>query len=547
MRFVATLVLMAVAPLALARPATSLEKQVDALFASYQKPGSPGCALGIIQDGKFVYRRGYGEGSLELGVPLTSQSVFYMGSVSKQFTAASVVLAAQQGFLSLDDDVRKYIPELPDYGTPITLREMLHHTSGLRDILALLAISGRDAADIHPKAEMLALVARQKSLNFKPGDEHLYSNTNYFLLAEVVQRATGMPLSQFAAKNIFQPLGMTHTLFHDDRRAIVPGRVAAYGRGPKDSFEIDWSPNFDKVGDGGLMSSVDDLLYWDQNFYKDQLGKGLVKELETRGVLNSGKEIDYALGLELTQYRGLSVVEHGGALFGYRTEILRFPVQRFTVICLCNVADANPGRLAYGVADLYLKKDFPQSDKHAPPDEAAPPVASAGDPATFAGSYETSDHRQVNFVVRDGVLAFRDPKGPALKGVGPGRFVAGELAIAFDTASSPVRVVLSHEGQELFAGERFARMEASQVPFPDYVGRYHSTELDADYLLSVEDGQLTLHVGWLPKFVLQPARADEFSNPTVGAFIFKRDAARHITGFELFDPRVRGIGFDRVN
>ena len=293
------------------------QQRVDQIFAAYDKPGSPGCALGVIRDGAFVYRKGYGQASLELGVPLSSESVFYMGSVSKQFTAASVVLAAEQGFLSLDDNIRKYIPELPDYGHPVTLREMLHHTSGFRDVLSLLYLSGRDAADLHPKNELIDLVARQKALNFNPGDEFQYSNANYFLLAEVVSRATKKPFSEFAAENIFQPLGMVHTRFYDDHTLVVPGRIPAYAPGKSGSFLVNWSTNYDKVGDGGLMSTIDDLLLWDRNFYENRLGKGtLLKEMQTRGVLNSGKQIGYALGLELDNYRGLPIVEHTGGLFG---------------------------------------------------------------------------------------------------------------------------------------------------------------------------------------------------------------------------------------
>ena len=216
--------------------ALGVEQRVDQIFAGYDKPDSPGCALGVIQNGNFVYRKAYGMGSLELGVPLSQQSVFYMGSVSKQFTAASIVLAAEQGFLSLDDDVRKYIPELPDYGHTITLRQMLHHTSGLPDVLTMLGISGRDIEDVHPTAELMDLIVRQKALNFNPGDEYLYSNTNYFLLAEVVKRATKKPLPEFAAEDIFKPLGMTHTRFYDDHTLVEPGRVAAYRPGKNGEF-----------------------------------------------------------------------------------------------------------------------------------------------------------------------------------------------------------------------------------------------------------------------------------------------------------------------
>src|ERR1700739_2661653 len=258
--------------LAPARAAEDSKEKVDKIFAEYDKADSPGCALGVIRDGKFVYRKGYGMGSLELGVPISSESVFYMGSISKQFTAASVVLAAEQGLLSLDDDIRKYVPEIPPYGKPITLREMLHHTSGFRDILSLLFLAGRNSEDIHPTNELLDLVSRQKALNFTPGDEFLYSNTNYFLMSVVIRRATGKPLSQFAEENIFKPLGMTHTRFYDDYSVVVPGRVAAYSPRSGGGFRVDWSTNFEKIGDGGLMSSVDDLLLWDRNFYDNKLG-----------------------------------------------------------------------------------------------------------------------------------------------------------------------------------------------------------------------------------------------------------------------------------
>src|SRR5580693_555248 len=379
--------------------AGELERNVDKIFAAFDKPDSPGCALGVVRDGQFVYKKGYGEGSLELSVPLTPESVFYMGSVSKQFTAASVVLAAEQGYLSLDDDVRKYVPELPSYGKTITLRQMLHHTSGFRDILGLLLLAGRNFEDIHTTSELLDLLSRQKALNYVPGDEFLYSNTNFFLMSVVIRRATGKPLSQFADENIFKPLGMTHTRFYDDHTVVVPGRVPAYEPLPAGGFRIDWSTNFDKIGDGGLMSSVDDLLEWDRNFYANKLGKGtLLKEIETRGVLNNGKQIEYALGLFISTYRGLPIEEHGGALFGYRTELLRFPQQKFSVITLCNVGTSNPGRLSNQVADIYLEG---QLAPNRPVD-----IAAQVDPKPFTGQYRNAEsHSVMDVSVVDGDLS----------------------------------------------------------------------------------------------------------------------------------------------
>jgi CubicO group peptidase (beta-lactamase class C family) len=330
-----------------------LTQNVDRIFSAYEKPGSPGCALGVIRDGNFIYRKAYGFANLELGVPLSTQSVFYMGSVSKQFTAASVVLAAEQGYLSLDDNVRKYIPELPDYGHAITLRQMIYQTSGFRDFYTLLGVSGQDAADFNSPEEILRIVVRQRGLNNVPGDEWIYSNTNYFLLGIVVKRATKKSLAEFAADNIFKPLNMSHTLFYDDHTLVVPGRVAAYDSGPHGSFRVDWSTTFQVIGAGGLMSTVDDLLLWDRNFYANRLGKGpLLRELQTPGVLNNGNRISYAMGLDFGNYRGLPIVEHGGALFGYRTELLRFPQQKFAVICLCNLASAVPEDLARKVSEF---------------------------------------------------------------------------------------------------------------------------------------------------------------------------------------------------
>ena len=229
------------------QPGPLRSKKVDQLFAAYDTPKTPGCVLGVIRDGQFLYKRAYGAANLELDVPLTTRSVFVMGSISKQFTAASVVLAAEQGYLSLDDDVRKYIPELPVYGQTITLRQMLHHTSGLRDLENLFDFSGRNQQDIHPLAELIDLITRQKELNFHSGEEYLYSNTNYVLLAEVVHRATGKPLSRFAEENIFKPLGMKQTRFYDDHSIVVPGRVAAYDPADGGAFSVNWSTNYERV------------------------------------------------------------------------------------------------------------------------------------------------------------------------------------------------------------------------------------------------------------------------------------------------------------
>ncbi|MGB7281157.1 MAG: serine hydrolase domain-containing protein [Candidatus Acidiferrum sp.] len=514
------------------------ERKVDQVFAAYDKPDSPGCALGVVRDGNFIYKRGYGEGSLELGVPLTPESVFYMGSVSKQFTAASVVLAAEQGYLSLDDDIRKYVPELPSYGKTITLREMLHHTSGLRDIFGLLFLAGRNAEDIHPTNELLDLIAHQKALNYQPGDEFLYSNTNFFLMSVVIQRVTGKPLSQFAEENIFKPLGMTHTRFYDDRTVVVPGRVAAYEPRKGGGFSVDWSTNFEKVGDGGLMSSVEDLLLWDRNFYNNKLGKGtLLKEMQTQGVLNNGKKIAYALGLFISTYRGLPIVEHGGALFGYRTELLRFPQQKFSVISLCNVGTSGPRHLANEVADIYLANQLAPK----------PAVAEAIhiDPQPFVGQYlNLESHSVLEVSAKDDNLVVY---GLRFKPVGPAHFAADEgLDMSFASENGgPMRLTLASADSTPQVLEKFRPIKPSAEELAQYAGEYTSGELETTYRFAVKDGKLTLFNNWQEPAALDPSVRDEFQGPQGMAVVFRRDGAGHVTGFDVFAGRVRNIAFTK--
>jgi len=527
-------------PGARAFSADTNQQKVDQIFAAYDKADSPGCALGVIRDGNFIYRKGYGMGSLELRVPLSAESVFYMGSVSKQFTAASVVIAAEEGFLALDDNVRKYIPELPDYGHVITLRQMLHHTSGLPDFLTLLELSGRRGEDIHSRAEMLDLIARQKTLNNVPGDEWIYSNTNYFLLGEVVQRASKKSLSQFAAEKIFQPLGMAHTRFYDDHTLVVPDRVPAYATGDGGKFVVDWSTNFDTVGAGGLMSTVDDLLLWDRNFYENRLGKGFLKEMQTRGVLNNGKETDYALGLELSSYRGLPIVEHGGGLFGYRTEILRFPEQRFTVVCLCNLASASTGNLARKVAEVYLEKSLRAEGGAV----QSPGNKDLPDPNLFAGKYlDPNKHFVYSFTASGGNLM---AWGSNLPRVGPNQFRdLGTGTITFDNSDGSMKATLETDGGTFFAGRRIEAPHLSDAELAAYAGEYRSTELDATYNLSIDQGGLLLRTNWNPLLKLIPIARDEFESEESNV-VFHRDANDYVFRLSVFTIRARNLSFERV-
>jgi CubicO group peptidase (beta-lactamase class C family) len=373
-------------------PEEKTSAAVDAVFTQYAMAGSPGCALGVYRDGKIVYSKGYGLANLEENVPITPQSVFDLGSTSKQFTAASILLLEHQGKLRLDDDIRKYLPELPDYGQKITILNLLNHTSGLRDYLVLMELAGIHLDGVTTDEDALELIARQKALNFTPGSEFLYSNTGYFLLSVIVKRVSGKTLREFAAENIFAPLEMSHTQYRDNHTALVLDRAMAYDKKEKgDGYNLDVS-YFEQTGDGAVHTSVEDLQKWDENFYTGQVGgKELLAELQERGKLNNGIELEYAKGLFIADYRGLRTVSHGGAWGGYRAELVRFPGEHFSVACLCNLGNANPSKLAREVADVYLANLLKPHEVEKKPEEQRKELAAT--PLTaehlrdYAGDY----------------------------------------------------------------------------------------------------------------------------------------------------------------
>jgi CubicO group peptidase (beta-lactamase class C family) len=365
---------------------------VDEVFADFTKAGSPGCAVAVYRNGRVSYSRGYGLANIEEDVPITAESVFDIGSTSKQFTAASILLLEKQGKLSVNDDVRKYLPELPDYGSKITILHLLNHTSGLRDYLTLMDLAGINIDSVTTDEDALQIVTRQKAVNFAPGSDWLYSNTGFFLLSIIVKRVSGKTLREFAAENIFSPLGMTHTQYRDDHTTLIPERAMAYDpKERKDGYALNVS-YFEQTGDGAVHTSVEDLLKWDENFYSGQVGgKDFLAELQEPGKLNSGKVLDYAKGLRIAEYRGLHTVSHGGSWGGYRAELLRFPDQHFSVACLCNRGDANPSRRAVQVADIYLGSMMkPKEEKKAAERETAEKKEiplSAEQLRTYTGDY----------------------------------------------------------------------------------------------------------------------------------------------------------------
>lgn len=346
---------------------------IDSVFSDFDGRDRPGCAVGVMRGDELVYARGYGMADLEHGVPITPRSVFRTGSVSKQFTAAAMVLLEQDGVISLDDPVRRWIPELPDYGAGFTIRLLLHHTSGVRDYLTLMDLAGYREQDWYSDDDVVAMLARQPELNFEPGAEFLYSNSGYFLLSQVVKRSTGKSLAEYAAERIFRPLGMAHTHYHDDPTRIVPDRAMGYVPAGNESYRISMT-TLPMIGDGGVFTSIEDLAAWDRNLDDPVVGgPALVEAMLTRGVLNDGDTLAYALGLNVGARRGLRMVYHGGSFVGFRAATARFPDEGVSVYTLCNRADAGASGRTLRVADAVLR------DRMEPAQE--PGTAGPGRPA----------------------------------------------------------------------------------------------------------------------------------------------------------------------
>ena len=384
---------LAFALVALAAAAPSNAK-VDGVFARFDKPDSPGCAVAVVQNHTVAYSRGYGRASLELGVPIAPDTVFDIGSTSKQFTAFAVLLLERDGKLSLGDDIRKFVPEIPDYGHRITIRHLLSHTSGLRDYTDLMDLDGHETADHTTDLDALEILARQRGVNFAPGDEWRYSNTGFFLASIIVKRASGRPLGDFARERIFQPLGMTSTQYLDDTTRIVPRRAIGYSPRAGGGFRVNMS-DWDQIGDGAVQTTVEDLAKWDENFYAPKVGDAqMLRAMQTAGTLNDGKPHDYGLGLVVDTSAGLRRVQHGGSWAGYRAQLTRFPDRQTSVITLCNVSNAGPDALSAMVAAEWLGEPGlrpPQRPIRAPENPPTRPPPSDDVLRALAGRYSAPD------------------------------------------------------------------------------------------------------------------------------------------------------------
>ncbi|MFC4312715.1 serine hydrolase domain-containing protein [Steroidobacter flavus] len=450
---------------------------IDKVFSSQDSTRGPGCAVGVMRKGEIVFQRGYGMADLEQKVPVTPRTAFSIASISKQFTATAIALLEEQGKVSADDDVRKYVPELRDYGHVIRIRHLIHHTSGLRDYSNLWGLSGRNRSAPITRGEALDLLARQKQLNFVPGEQYSYNNSGYLLLEVIVERVSGLSLGEFAAQYIFRPLGMRHTLYYygdrtatpsnDDTVPIIENRAQPYLKTASGEYRL-VRTSYDSIGAGGVITTLEDLARWDANFYDNRLGKGgpaLIERLTRLRPLNGGQEGTYGYGLMIEQYRGVPTVFHSGGAGGYSAFLQRFPNQQLSVAVLCNEGRLTVGKLTRSTANVFLGEQLP-----VPAAEELP----------------------------DSTLA--------------------DMMKRVNAAGPPDSKTMS-----------------------EYVGEYFSNELDTTFRVAVKDGKLLVTAGYAPPREPKRFAPDQFFYDGVNRLTFKRDGRGRVTGLQFNAERIRSL------
>jgi CubicO group peptidase (beta-lactamase class C family) len=521
-----------------------LERGTDSIFAAFSRTNTPGCAIGVDQDGAPVLRRAWGMANLETPVPFTIHTISESGSTAKQFVAGAVLLLVLDGVLSLGDDITKWIPEVKGIGKRITVRHILSHTSGLPDRYLLHDIEGRAAGVTnHDNREVMHVVSRLRELNFDPGEDYEYSNTAYVVAATVVERASGRSLQQFTDERIFRPLGMMSTHWREDPATVVPGRAAAYAGNASTGFEND-HPFTRVIGSGGLNITIDDYMKWSGALMRGEGKWGQVRDSMSAVIrLNDGTAITYGLGVSTDMWRGVRRISHTGSTGGYRAALSQFPDQRTTVALLCNAGSANPGVLAGRVAELVLAPVLEPVRAETAPAVTTTPEAVAA----IAGRYHSSRTEEVLvLVVRNGMLA------DSLSNVvylpwGGNRFRARggttELEVLREGTKPAIRRTAPNARGNVY--ERVEIPDASPAALAALAGTYRSPELGATFTLTVRDGALGIDAGYRGFEPMRPLYRDGFALSGGRIARFTRDARGRVTGFVVWAGRVRHLRFDR--
>lgn len=530
---------------------------IDSIFTEWNTTDTPGCALGIIKDGKLIYAKGYGMANMEYEIPNSANSVFRIGSTSKQFTAASIVLLANKGKLNLDNKLDEYFPNFPKYANSISILNLLNHTSGIRDYLTLSYLKGLGDDDYYKDTDIMNWLVNQSDLNFKPGEEYLYSNSGYWLLGQIVKKVSGKNMADFAQEELFEPLGMSDTHFHNDHTQIVKNRASGYVPSGKDSYEISMT-TLDMIGDGGIFTTINDIKKWDDAYYSSSvLSKEFWNLMTQQGILNNGEVINYASGLVIGEYKGLKTIRHGGAFVGFRADLLRFPEQHLSIAIFANRGDANPSAMANQVADILLKESFidTKAIDQNPNEIKKKPFTklSANELENFTRHYwnDAGSYARKIYVKNDTLRYYRSETNESdLVPLSKNEFkminVGGDILVKFDkNEQGDYTMSFIANGGKPTISKEYVPKEYIKEELSSFEGRYYSKELDANYTLKLEDNLLILYINDVKKSRLKSIMINLFSNVDYGTFQFINDEAGKSSGFRLAAGRVKNLKFER--
>jgi CubicO group peptidase (beta-lactamase class C family) len=536
--------------------------KVDSLFKEWNKPGMPGAAVGVVYKGKLMYAKGFGEADVETGAKITPETIFHVASVSKQFTAYAIVLLAQEGKLSLDDDIHKHIPEVPDFGKTIKIRHLLNHTSGLRDQWNLLAMAGWQLDDVITKQHVLNLVTRQKELNFEPGSAYAYCNTGYTLLAEVVARVTKQPFAYWMERNVFKPLGMKNTQFYDNQEGVVKGRAYSFHRTPGTLGPTMFSKSilsYGNVGATSLFTTINDLALWIGNFRVTEVGsKATMTQMLERGRLTKGDTLPYASGLMHGKHKGLDYYGHDGADAGFRSHLSYFPKEDYGFIVLSNQAEFNPPKKSFEMADLYLAS-FIKEEK---PTANSPVVAASAAEFKFdstlfkqyAGAYSLTEAPAVVMTFKkEGDKYMTQVTGQSWFEMFPSsdstfflKVVEASITFHRPKEGKVSRITLKQNGDH--PATRVDPQADAEIPREQFTGKYYSPELETLYTIELKNNVLKLIHVHHGEVDLKIMSKDRLNAPWwfVQNIDMVRDATGKVTGLKMTNGRVANLWFKRL-
>lgn len=522
------------------------ETQIDSIFQQFDAAGKPGAAIAVVQDGELVFKKGYGSANLEYDIPVTPKTIFHIASVSKQFTVFSILLLQSDGKLDFDDDIRKYIPEVPNFGKTITLRHLASHTSGLRDQWDLLAMAGWRLDDVITKEHVMKIVAKQKALNFNPGEEFIYSNTGFTLLAEVVARVSGMSFSEYTKANIFEPLKMDNTLFFDDHEKLVKNR--AY------SYEVNNSSykkrvlSFANVGATSLFTSVEDLSLWAINFETQTVGNSdIFNQMNSLATLNNGQTFAGAYGQFISDYKGLQKIEHTGSDAGYRSYLGRFLNENFSVMVFSNLANSNPEDLAMKVSEIYLGNKMKASQ---PIQKATTDFSmKSDDMEKFAGHYWNKKHMFTSLInfKNDTLREYEDILTPISKNSFELITNNSHVQLKFKVDDTHKTMIGIENGKDTLHFTHYQQRNYTTEELKEFIGKYYNYELSTHYELKIVNNQLVATHSRQNDIGLNPIMADMFSGNSwfMSNFRFERGSKSSISGIYVSSARARDVHFEK--